>query len=118
MKSFFEIREQGKGLWHNIHQKRKRGEKMRKKGEKGAPTSAAMKRAKGESIDEAPLVMDDMAMVDAIWNDIREKMFKDKLRGKFEKHLPFVQYIAKMAGYKITKKGQTKGRTFRYDVKK
>ena len=40
--------EKGKGLWHNIHMKRKRGEKMRKKGEKGAPTAAQMKRAKGE----------------------------------------------------------------------
>ena len=49
-KSF--ITEKGKGLWHNIHQKRKRGEKMRKKGEKGAPTAAAMARAKGESFDE------------------------------------------------------------------
>jgi hypothetical protein len=27
-----------KGLYANIHAKRKRGEKMRKKGEKGAPT--------------------------------------------------------------------------------
>ena len=44
-------------LWANIHKKRQRikqgsGEKMRKKGEKGAPTSAQMKRAKGESVDE------------------------------------------------------------------
>ena len=42
-------------LWANIHKKRQRikqgsGEKMRKKGEKGAPTAAQMKRAKGESI--------------------------------------------------------------------
>ena len=41
--------EENKGLWHNIHQKRKRGEPMRKKGEKGAPTAAAMKSAKSES---------------------------------------------------------------------
>ena len=42
-------------LWANIHKKRQRikrgsGERMRKKGEKGAPTAAQMKRAKGESI--------------------------------------------------------------------
>ena len=41
-------------LWANIHKKRQRikqgsGERMRKKGEKGAPTAAQMKRAKGES---------------------------------------------------------------------
>ena len=34
-----------KGLWANIHDKRKRGEKMRKKGAKGAPTARAMATA-------------------------------------------------------------------------
>lgn len=39
-----------KGLWANIHAKRKRiaagsGEKMRPKGAKGAPTSKAMKNS-------------------------------------------------------------------------
>ena len=51
------IEEKGKGLWHNIHQKRKRGERMRKKGEKGAPTQAAMDRAKAASearLDDRP----------------------------------------------------------------
>ena len=33
------------GLWANIHAKRKRGEKMRKKGAKGAPTNKAFKQA-------------------------------------------------------------------------
>ena len=40
-----------KGLWHNIHMKRKRGERMRKKGEKGAPTPQQMARAKAASED-------------------------------------------------------------------
>ena len=35
-----------KGLYANIHAKRKRGGKKRKKGEKGAPTAAQFKRAK------------------------------------------------------------------------
>ena len=35
-----------KGLYANIHAKRKRGEKMRKKGAKGAPTAANFKRAR------------------------------------------------------------------------
>ena len=52
MKSFDEFYE---SLWANIHKKRQRikqgsGEKMRKKGEKGAPTPAQMARAKGESV--------------------------------------------------------------------
>ena len=44
------------GLWDNIRKKKERiargsGEKMRKKGEKGAPTSDQIKRAQGESYD-------------------------------------------------------------------
>ena len=47
-------------LWANIHKKRERikrgsGERMRKPGEKGAPTPAQLKRAKGEeTIKEMP----------------------------------------------------------------
>lgn len=33
-------------LYENIHKKRRRGEKMRKKGDKGAPTDAAFRAAK------------------------------------------------------------------------
>ena len=36
----------GKGLYANIHAKRKRGEKMRKKGAKGAPTAKAFASSK------------------------------------------------------------------------
>ena len=51
MKTFKQFTE---SLWANIHKKRQRikrgsGEKMRKKGEKGAPTPAQMQRAKNES---------------------------------------------------------------------
>ena len=53
MQSFDEFYE---SLWANIHKKRQRikkgsGEKMRKKGEKGAPTPAQMQRAKSTSED-------------------------------------------------------------------
>ena len=41
-----------KGLYANIHAKRKRGEKMRKKGEKGAPTPDQIKRAQEECCAE------------------------------------------------------------------
>ena len=41
-------------LWRNIHNKRKRGEKMRKRGEKGAPTAQDFKNARGEAVSEAP----------------------------------------------------------------
>ena len=46
------ITEKSKGLWHNIHQKRKRGEKPRKKFSKGAPTKKAFKSAQGEDVEE------------------------------------------------------------------
>ena len=54
MKSFDEFYE---SLWANIHKKRQRikrgsGERMRKKGEKGAPTPAQMARAKETSESE------------------------------------------------------------------
>jgi len=37
-------------LWRNIHNKRKSGKKMRKPGEKGAPTAQDFKNARGESV--------------------------------------------------------------------
>lgn len=116
MKNFKEFQE-GAGLWANIHKKRKEGRPMRKPGSKGAPTKADFKRAK-ENIDEAPLVASDMDMVDTLWDEVRNKIIKDKLRKNFEKHLPFLQQLAKYGGYKITKKGQTKDRIFRYEIKK
>lgn len=34
-----------KGLYYNINKRKKSGKKMRKKGDKGAPTDAAFRRA-------------------------------------------------------------------------
>ena len=45
---------QKESLWANIHKKRREGRPMRKKGEKGAPTPAQMKRAQAAS--EAPVI--------------------------------------------------------------
>jgi len=161
MKSFKDFNESG--LWDNIRKKRARGEPMRKKGEKGAPTAAAMAKAKGEanestkaygdtlrkiandrklkslskkdkdtlakiadmlskaneevSLDEAPYVAGDMNIVDSLWTEIRNQMFKDKQAKRFEKHWPFLQVLAKYAGFKITKKGQDKNKIFRYEIK-
>jgi hypothetical protein len=38
-----------KGLWYNIAMKKKRGEKMRAKGAKGAPTAKAIKKSQKTS---------------------------------------------------------------------
>lgn len=58
MISFKEFLEEGRGLWDNIHAKRKRikagsGERMRKPGSKGAPTEADFKAA-SESVEISP----------------------------------------------------------------
>ncbi len=45
-----EMNEKSQGLWANIHAKRRRGERMRKKGEKGAPTAAALRSAQNEEV--------------------------------------------------------------------
>ena len=44
------MNEKSQGLWANIHAKRKRGERMRKKGEKGAPTPDAIRSAQQEEM--------------------------------------------------------------------
>ena len=61
---------ENRGLWANIHAKRKRGEKMRKKGEKGAPTADAIAKAKGESSHPN------------IWDNIRKRRAAGKPRLK------------------------------------
>jgi len=43
------LNEKGAGLWANIRKRKASGKRMRKKGEKGAPTSAAMKSASKDS---------------------------------------------------------------------
>lgn len=43
-------RARNEGLWDNIRAKKQRGEKMRKKGEKGAPTPDQIKRAQAEEV--------------------------------------------------------------------
>jgi len=68
-------------------------------------------------VKEAPYVANDMDMVDSLWSEIRDKILKDKLRKNFEKHWPFVQQLAKYAGFKVTKKGQDRNKTFRYEIK-
>ena len=79
MNSFDEFYE---SLWANIHKKRQRikrgsGERMRKKGEKGAPTPAQMQRAKDASEDHTAVhgTNQDQAKE-------REKLKQDVIRRK------------------------------------
>ena len=98
IKEEVELDEGEKGLWHNIHKKKERGEKMRKKGDPGAPTAAAFKKAQ-EEIDEgrmsdlhllikqgksaeqiAKLMKLDVKTIKTLMNDFRESARSDALR--------------------------------------
>ena len=72
----------------------------------------------GEDLDEAPLVMNDMDMVKSILKKIEDDIMKLSLRKKIEQAWPKIQILSKMAGYKVTKTAQEKGRIFRSDIKK
>jgi hypothetical protein len=70
------------------------------------------------NLDEAPLVMNDMDMVDTLFTKIKDDMLKSKRQKKDERNWPVLQTLAKIAGYGISKKGQTKDKSYRYDIKK
>ncbi len=56
MKKFNAWTEANEGLWDNIRKRRASGKKMRKKGEKGAPTQDAIRNAQGkEQTEDAPV---------------------------------------------------------------
>jgi hypothetical protein len=69
-------------------------------------------------IDEAPLVANDMDILGTLFDKIKDDMFKNKRKKQGEKNWPNMQILSKMAGYGLTKKGQDKDRSFRYDLKK
>jgi hypothetical protein len=69
-------------------------------------------------VDEAPLVMNDMDMIDTFFSKIKDDVLKAKRKNQHERNWPILQQLAKMAGYGVTKKGQNKDKSFRYDLKK
>ena len=83
-------------------------------GAAGGPNSSSRRK----KMDEAPLVMSDMDIVRSILKKIEDDLEKLKVKKQFEKGWVKVQALAKMAGYKVTKTAQAKGKTFRYDLKK
>ena len=70
------------------------------------------------NLDEAPLVMSDMDMIDTLFHKIKDDMLKAKRQKKDEKNWPVLKSLAQIAGYGITKKGQAKDKSYRYDLKK
>ena len=67
-----------------------------------------------KELEEAPLVMSDREILDSIWKEVKPKLEKELKRGNMET----TNMIARLAKYKITKAGQSKGRSFRYDLKR
>tara|TARA_B100000287_G_scaffold286803_1_gene270366 strand:+ start:1668 stop:1904 length:237 start_codon:yes stop_codon:yes gene_type:complete len=67
--------------------------------------------------DEAALVMADREIVKTILNEV-EKRISTMLDKNPEKALILINQIGRVVGFGVTKKGQAKGRSFRYDLKK
>tara|TARA_A100001391_G_scaffold192438_1_gene166708 strand:- start:88 stop:564 length:477 start_codon:yes stop_codon:yes gene_type:complete len=63
---------------------------------------------------EASLVMSDGDILDSIWKEVKPKLEKELKRGNVETS----NMIARLAKFKITKAGQSRGRSFRYDLKR
>ena len=94
--------ETDEGLWDNIRKKKARiargsGEKMRKPGEKGAPTPDQIKRAKGESVvDERKLTGGEKDKLKDYEKEISKKDFIDRY-GKEEGESIYYATLTKMA---------------------
>tara|TARA_B100001063_G_C16759052_1_gene554893 strand:+ start:258 stop:542 length:285 start_codon:yes stop_codon:yes gene_type:complete len=67
-----------------------------------------------EEMDEASYVASDGDILDSIWKEVRKSLVKDLKRGNTER----VNMMARLGKFKVTKSGQQKGRTFRYDLKR
>ena len=67
-----------------------------------------------KELEEGPLVMSDREILDSIWKEVKKTLEKDLKRGNTER----TNMIARLAKFKITKAGQSKGRAFRYDLKR
>lgn len=65
-------------------------------------------------LEEAPLVMSHGDILDTIWKKLKPDLEKELQKGKVET----VNNLARMVRYKVTTKGQQKGRSYRYDLKK
>jgi hypothetical protein len=77
--------EEKRGLWDNIHAKRKRikggsGERMRKPGSEGAPTAAALKASQTEEVDLDENRMNRMRDLAMDINSLSHEDFKKKHR--------------------------------------
>jgi hypothetical protein len=99
LKTFKNLREQidsvaeGKrGLWDNIHAKRKRikagsGERMRKPGSEGAPTAAALKASQTEEVEEIFDLIEDVIEDIAKENNVDSELIWEDLESVSDEEL-------------------------------
>ena len=73
MKTFKEFNEKSKGLYYNIHKRRKSGKRMRKKGEKGAPKPGDLKGQQVSQLMKALLILE---MKQKLLNNAYKKQVK------------------------------------------
>ena len=69
-------------------------------------------------IKEAPCVAGNLDIVASIIDKIHTDLKKLYVKGQGERAWPTVVALAKMAGYKVSKEKQAKGKLYRYDIKK
>mgnify|MGYP000964617083 CR=1 FL=1 len=86
----------------------------RKKAAAEAISNAKDKKLSESAIAEAPLVMSDGDILDTIWKKVKPELEKQMKKGNLET----VNNIARIGRFKISKDGQAKGKTYRYDLKK
>jgi len=68
-------------------------------------------------LEEAPLVMAERDIMDTVLSAIKKEFDKQANKSP-EKALAMLQQLGKIVGYGITKSNQSKGKAFRYDLKK
>ncbi len=69
-------------------------------------------------IKEAPYVAGNLDIVASIIDKIHTDLKKLYVKGQGERAWPTVVALAKMAGYKVSKEKQAKGKLYIYDIKK
>ena len=107
------LEEGGRGLWDNIHAKRKRikagsGERMRKPGSKGAPTADALKAA-AESVEAQFDLIEDVVEELAMLHNVDSEYVWEQLEELSDEQL--LEYAVDAKGHKSSTGGLTqKGR--------
>ena len=114
MLTFKKYLEEGeRGLWDNIHSKRKRikagsGERMRKPGSKGAPTADALKAA-AESVEAQFDLIEDVVEELAMLHNVDSEYVWEQLEELTDEQL--LEYAVDAKGHKSSTGGLTqKGR--------